>query len=205
MENNIKFLSFNTKGIQTKTKRDKVFYWLNSRKCHFLLLQETHSDISQEQNWNEEWGRDIIYSHGDTNSRGVAILMDLGCDYKINNTFTDQNGRFITLDMEINGEKLSVVNIYASNEDDLTKIKEYGNDRIIWAGDFNLVLDVALDKLGGTNKTHTKCQAFLKEKMMENNWVDIWRQENPNTRKFTWRSNPMKVKPRSKDFGLVQD
>jgi exonuclease III len=39
------------------------------------LLQETHSTDRDEATWRNEWGGDILYSHGGHDSRGVMIII----------------------------------------------------------------------------------------------------------------------------------
>ena len=65
----------------------------------------------------------------------------------------------IALDIDIEGERLTLLNLYASNEDELstlelalTKIQEFDNNNVIWGGDLNLVLDIARDKRGESQK-----------------------------------------------------
>ena len=59
----------------------------------FTCLQETHSDLTCEGRWKGEWGGNIIFSHGTSNSMGVAILCK--GNEKINSTFADENGRYV--------------------------------------------------------------------------------------------------------------
>ena len=39
----------------------------------FIFLQETHSSVKDEKIWNDEFGGQLVFSHGKTNSCGVAI------------------------------------------------------------------------------------------------------------------------------------
>ena len=55
-------------------------------KNAFVFLQETHSLVSDENQWQTEWGSDIIFSHGSNNSRGVAILFPGEHDCRIEHT-----------------------------------------------------------------------------------------------------------------------
>ena len=53
------------------------------RKADIIFLQETHSTVKTETQWNNEWGAEIITSHGSSNARGVAILIKAGFDCSI--------------------------------------------------------------------------------------------------------------------------
>ena len=59
------------------------------------------------------------------------------------------------------------------------------NDMII-GGDFNLVLDIDIDKMGGLAKTHTIAVKVIKDHMTELDLVDVWRLLNPDGCRFTW-------------------
>ena len=55
------------------------------KEFNIIFLQKTFSSIETESIWNCELNnKEIIYSHGKTNSRGVAIILDKSMDYKIN-------------------------------------------------------------------------------------------------------------------------
>lgn len=69
---------------------------------------------------------------------------------------------------------------------------------IILGGDFNLVLDINLDKIGGNPITHLRALSVVKDFMSEANLVDIWRIKNPT--KYTWQRENVKV---CLDFFLV--
>ena len=61
----------------------------------------------------KEWNVDFILSDYNTNSRGVAILIQHNFEYKITNTYSDKTGRYLMVAMDI-ADKFSVtiVNIY---------------------------------------------------------------------------------------------
>ena len=71
----LQFISNNVKGLQNSLKRIKIFEYLknNLHSNGFLFLQETHSSLAEEKKWADELKGTIIFSHGKTNSCGVAI------------------------------------------------------------------------------------------------------------------------------------
>ena len=75
-------------------------------------------------------------------------------------------------------------------------------DEIIIGGDFNLVLDVAKDKTGGRPTTHWKSLKELKYLQENLDLTDIWRDLNPEAKRYTWRQNRPEVHCRL-DFFLV--
>ena len=67
-------ISFNARGLRQQKKRRQLFsYFPNSKADTIILLQETHSCITDEQQWTHEWSNGIIFSHGSTNSRGLQF------------------------------------------------------------------------------------------------------------------------------------
>ena len=89
---------------------------------------------------------------------GVAILINERNDITICNSFSDTHGHAIGLVYEEANEKFILLNIYAPNEDDpqffveaLQLMNEYEGKRIV-VGDFNLALDVKLDRTEGSSK-----------------------------------------------------
>ena len=71
----LQFISNNVKGLQNSLKSIKIFEYLkNSLGSNgFLFLQETHSSLADGKKWVEWIKRTYIFSHGKTNSSGVAI------------------------------------------------------------------------------------------------------------------------------------
>ena len=64
-------------------------------------MQETHSTNETDIQWKNEWGAEIITSHGSSNARGVAVLIKNGFDCTIHQKILDPLGRFIILKADI--------------------------------------------------------------------------------------------------------
>ena len=160
-------------------------------------MQQTHSTAKTDIQWKNEWGAEIITSHGSSNARGVAILIKNGFDCTIHQKVLDPLGRFIILKADIKDKTYVLINVYAPNKDkDL--ISFFSNllatlqnenldseDNIIIGGDFNCPLNPEIDKKGGViiqRKSVTACIDCLQNQL---DLVDIWRIKNPDTRRFT--------------------
>ena len=185
--------SLNCNGIRDAAKRKQVFSWLATKNCNIVFLQETHSIPQDELKWRQDWDGPVFYSHGTSDSRGVAILFKKHVNCSIIE-ITGNNGRLLLLKLCLSGKELILMNIYAPNTDDLaffqnmvSKLIQADWPNIVIGGDFNLVLDVKVDKTGGLEKTHQKSNVFLKQFMETNNLFDIWRIQHPDSRQFTWR------------------
>ena len=112
-----------------------------------MLLQETHSTINDERLWQSEWGNKIIFSHGTSNSRGVAILFP-SYDWQLLDTCSDSSGRYLMVRVKIEDTEYIIVNIYAPTRDHRkeqleyityvrSQLLQYNDENIIIGGDFN--------------------------------------------------------------------
>ena len=163
-----------------------------------IFLQETHSCKERENQWKKEWGAEILFSHGLTNARGVAVLIKNGFDIDIQLTQTDSFGRLILLKAVIKEENYTIANIYGPNKDpdavkfyhnlsNILRTNDFGNEEnIIMGGDFNCPLNINLDKKGGIQIPRRHVVKSIEEIQDEFSLHDIWRIKNPNQQSFTW-------------------
>ena len=117
MPDGIRLISLNTRGISNFQKRRTVFTWCRKKRADVIFLQETHSKKEIELQWRNEWGTEMILSHGSPNARGVAILLNKGVDYCIQSKIIDPLGRFIIVKVEIEHNLYVLINVYAPNKD----------------------------------------------------------------------------------------
>ena len=103
-------------------------------------------------------------------------------------------GNYVILDMTIQEYRMTLVAIYGPNEDNpvfLENIKRHildlQNSSIIIAGDWNVVQDFQTDTINYKTNNNIKAQKKVSELKTELDMVDIWRIQNPDSRKFTWR------------------
>ena len=149
-------LTFNVKGLAQKGKRLKVFNYIKN-KLHgdgIFFLQESHSTAISEDEWKSQWDGNILFSHGDSNARGVLIGFTKNFDCKIESISTDNDGRVLLVEMSKDNELFLLVNFYnANNENDqllalksldnlLSKVDFDKNFKPIWMGDMNVIFDV---------------------------------------------------------------
>lgn len=119
----LKLASFNVKGLNIETKRRSIFVRLKAKKYDIVLLQETHSTPSSESLWKCQWGGKNIWSHGESGSRGVAILYKRGLDIQLLSQERDHEGPYILVKVKLGETVLTICNIYAPvNSNNLTKL-----------------------------------------------------------------------------------
>ncbi len=187
-------MSMNCKGLQDRQKRNDVFNWLRQKNADIYILQETHSDKDNFQDWRNEWGHNCFFSSHQTNSRGVAILFNSTFSFQLHRDIIDNRGRYIILDLSIYSNRFSLVGIYAPNEDcpqffkDIeTQLEILGNDNILIGGDWNVVQDYTLDTLNYKQKNNPNAKTQIEETSLSFDLTDIWRYQNPNGKMYTWR------------------
>ena len=160
--------------------------------------------------WSGEWGGKVFFSHGTANSKGVMILINPKFDCKVEKCISDNNGRFIILDIALDDSHIILVNIYAPN--DLNQqvkffklmqlhLQDFSEEIGIIGGDFNCSLS---DKDKKGSNPITKKASVIKEIEHQcscNNLIDIWRHLNPQLKSFTWRNKSHKIQCRL-DFFL---
>ena len=198
------------RGLSNINKRKAIFEFFRDR-ADVVCLQETHCIDEFVSEWNSQWGGKGFYANGTSNSRGVCILIKKGCDIKVHKVHRDQEGRFIAIEALLEDQNVSIVNIYAPNQDtpsffvELEKnIKEL-TENVILLGDFNLALDSKLDRWG-TIHNNDKAKGQLEILMSNCSMCDVWRERNKEEKYFSWlksSKNGENVKASRLDMILV--
>ena len=103
------------RGVQKPEKRRAIFdfYRVNS---DMLILQETHSSPECEDIWKAEWGGEVLFSHGTSAARGIAIFLKKGMEKQIKNVYKDELGRLIIFEYHEDETVIVFAAVYAPNE-----------------------------------------------------------------------------------------
>ena len=188
----LSFSTFNCRGLQDSFKRKTVFSHFHKKKDDIIFLQETHSSAADEKFWASQWGGHSWFSSFSSNSRGVAIFIKSNHHISVNSIDKDPAGRYIILNIVIDGFNLVLVNIYAPNKDDpdfffdvFARLDNINQSHLLVAGDMNVALDHLDYK--GTRPTHSNINSrnALNSLIDEFNLMDVWRNEHPNLRVYT--------------------
>ena len=163
-----------------------------------FFLQETHSSVEDEKQWSDNFKGKIFYSHGTTNSCGVAIAFLGSKSLEVVETRNDDQGRILILDIKICDKELLLVNLCNANTekeqlDTLTKLSQMLNSipniinkNVILGGDFNLFFNTSLETQGRNPVLKKKSLAKLIEIKERLDLCDIWRIKNPKSKCFTF-------------------
>ena len=146
--------SFICRGLRNIQRCQNVFTWLNTNHPGITFLQECHSIQMDQDKWEKEWGGEIYFSHGEFNARGVAILVpkNLRDKFIYKKGYKDNRGRFKLIYCEIEGNQLTLINLYCPTKDNhseqmsfidivKSKIEEYCETNIFIGGDLNTYLN----------------------------------------------------------------
>ena len=200
---NLKFMSNNVKGIQKLEKRIKIFEYLKNSLCpnEFIFLQETHSSVDDEKRRCDELNGNLYFSHGKTNSGGVAIGHVGSKSFVLANQTTDKNGRLLLVEAIVDDVKFVLTNIYNCNTESqqlltltelhkiLQNVDDIRNKNIRIGGDFNFHFNSKLEAKGGKPTLTKKSIGKMIELIESFELCDIWRIQNPTEKRFTFRQN----------------
>ena len=206
-----RIMTVNCQGLGDSSKRRDVINYLKSRKYNIYCLQDTHFKFSLEPYIQAQWGYKCIFSSYATNARGVAIMLNNNFEYEIHKQKLDVSGNFIILDITIEGERITLINLYGPNEDNpvfyeniFKYIQDFGNEKYLICGDFNLTLNQELDTYNYRNINNPKSKRIISEHLESFDLKDPYRELYPDLKKYTWRKkNP--VKQARLDFFLISN
>lgn len=212
--------------MRNSQKRRKLFHWFSRHGAQkgVVFIQETHSTIDSYENWKLIFKGDIIMSHGTNFGKGVAILLGEKLDINTHLKIVDEKGRYIILNVNIQGTEILLINIYQPNDEkgqvetlheiisEVNKLDLQADTPIIWGGDFNAIFDTNLDASGDNPSLKVKTLEVLDTIMTDLDLCDIWRVRNSSTKRYTWRgtaqgkvSNIQNRLFRRLDYFLVSD
>ena len=148
----IAVVSCNARGLRERQKRRALFRHFHLKYPeHIVCLQETHSTLEVERQWENEWGFKVLYSHGSALSAGVAILLPRQFAGTFQRMICDDDGRIVGIQFTLDGETFAVVGIYAPAVDVQREkvnflenlkdsLEDFMIDNMILCGDFNIYL-----------------------------------------------------------------
>ena len=191
---NVSIVSLNVRGLRDNNKRCEMFKFFKREKFDIICIQETHSQKEDEWLWKKQWGEknEIIFSHGENNSKGVSILINRNKYIQVTQRLQDNEGRYCIAEIGYKNKQFVLVNIYGPNEDRpeffislFELIQKYKSTELMIMGDFNMVLNAQLDRMDGKQYS-PKSLTVLKEIMESFELADIWRLCNPNEKTYSW-------------------
>ena len=133
-----------------------------------------------------------FFSSFSSASAGVCILFNNNFQFEIISQFSDQEGKYIIIDMKIDNKILTLVSIYAPKNNNptffqnpLDQILSFECEEVIMGGDLNLVMEVQKDKKGGNATTYRNSLKEVQNIVNSLDLIDVWRSLNPDGKSFT--------------------
>lgn len=207
----IRLSTWNVNGLGNPIKRKKVMTMLKN-KNYVLTMYFSKKHTCQKKSLRSSVQDRLdmfFYSIGSSKSKGVIILISKHLQFKCIKQIKDNSGRMIIVLAEIQSQKLILANIYAPNLDDQTffvdlekKLQSAGNHAVVLGGDFNLLIDPALDHSGTVLRKVPKAAVTLQRICKSLGLIDIWRLMNPSGRDYTFFSSVHKTYSQI-DFFLI--
>lgn len=185
--------------------------YLKSKNFNIYCLQDTHFTEQDELNIKNQWKGECLFNSFTSNQRGVAIFFNENFDLQIHKVKKDEGGNLLGLDITIEEQRITLVNIYGPNVDTpcfyqkvADIIEEFDNQSCILCGDFNLIQSFNLDTHNYVNINNPKSREKVLQLMEDFNLVDPFRELYPNLKRFTWRKKKP-FKQSRLDFFLISD
>lgn len=199
MVDTIKIATVNCQGLGTPSKRLDVLNFYKSNGYSIICLQDTHFTPELETCVETQWGYKCVFNSFCSSSRGVAVLFNNNFELQLHKEKKDDEGNLLALDLSIDNNRITLVNIYGPNSDCpdfYDKVREcfleLDNDFFILCGDFNIALNQTLDTHNYSHVNNPKAREKLLEIMSDLGLIDYYRILNPDKKIFTWRrKNPI--------------
>lgn len=142
---NVRFISWNIKGLGCAVKRCRVFSHLKRLKPDIVFLQETHMRNKDQVCL---WVAEVFHSSFNSKARGVAILIGKSVSFTLTNIISDRDGRYLIILGTLFRVPVLLVNVYAPNFDSpcftnklFENLPSLSNRFLIFGGDMNCAID----------------------------------------------------------------
>ena len=145
---------------------------------------------------NDKFKGKLFFSHGQSNSCGVAIGFIGNASFKVSNKKQDESGRILILDVKVNDNDFLLINLRNANKESeqlnilsslcnlLDDITDLHCKNIILVRDFNIFFNEAR---GGNPKIKHKSVAKIIHIKESLGVCDIWHVRNPKKKRCTFR------------------
>ena len=105
----------NVNGLSAPPKRHRLAEWIQKQEPFICYLQETHFRPRDTYRLKVRGWKKIFHANGNQKKAGVTILISDKIDSKIKNVTRDKEGHYVMIKRSIQGEDITLVNIYAPN------------------------------------------------------------------------------------------
>ncbi len=104
------------RGLRNKSKLDKILPFIKSKKLDVACFQVTYFTKEFESTLKAAWKDYQLHCFSDSNiSRGDSIFIDSKLNFDISSSHFSIDGRRLLVNVTINNEMFTIVNLYAPN------------------------------------------------------------------------------------------
>ena len=207
----IKIVVQNVNGISNTTKKDIVEKVLMEDCDADVILQldtRIHTSIQASRTRLGKWNPKFA-GNKNQGKRGIQMNVNPNSPAQSINEIYDPNGNFLISEMIFADNPLLLVAVYAPNKDEdnwwmelQEKIERLDYRDIIIVGDFNQIMDPNLDCKNYASDVQNykpKCRALLNTWINSDTYVDLFREQNPYKKEFTWTNSLPPILQSTKD------
>ena len=196
----LRVASLNVRGLNDRNKRLLIFDFFKNSDFSIIFLQETKTKFNHENEIRKEWYNQkiLINSTRSDHSSGGCMMLFNSHSISILDTIMTPDGKCIAVDVEFNGSRYHVVNVYFPNHSNDQKsfiVSLYpllsSQYPIILGGDFNLVLNAIIDRYPSSS-TKDAHSADLEQLVNTFDLHDVCRKIYPFRPVFSFRRGQTK-------------
>ena len=111
INNHLSIITLNVNGLNAPIKRHRVAEWIKRQKPSLCCLQNSPFTYRLKV---KGWGK-IFHANRHDRKAGVAMLISDKIDFKTKDIKKDKEGHYLAIKGSIQGEDVTIVNIYAPN------------------------------------------------------------------------------------------
>lgn len=193
---NVKFVTWNVRGLGGQIKRSRVFSHLKSLSTDIVFLQETHLRVSDHVRLRRPWIGQVFHSNFNSKSRGTAIVIHKRIKFVPQNVISDPDGRYVIVSGILYQTPVILVSVYAPNFDNpafmtslFSHLPNLDTHRLILGGDLNCTINPSLDRSQPKSSAPVSMSRSFSFLADQTGCVDPWRFLNPTAKEFSFFSN----------------
>ena len=111
----LSIITLNVNGLNAPTKTQRLAEWIQKQDPYICCLQETYLKTRDSYRLKVKGWKKIFHANGDQKKAGVTILLSDKIDFQIKAVKRDKEGHYIMIKGSIQGEDITIINIYAPN------------------------------------------------------------------------------------------
>ena len=108
----LSIITLSVNGLNAPTKRQRLAEMTQKQDPYICCLQETHLKTGDTYRLKVKGWKKIFHTNRDQKKAGVAILISGKIDFKTKAVKRDKEGHYIMIKGLIQGEDITIINIY---------------------------------------------------------------------------------------------